>query len=81
MKTPNRDLLVLVKQAPHNDEAMEQQLTQLHSLLLEVENPQTFCCVYEVIDCNKFRVYSDHKRIMQSISGNDPAFVFLNNKN
>lgn len=81
MKTPNRDLLVLVKHAQQNEEAMEQELTQLHSLLLDVENARTFCEVFEVIDCNKFKVYHDAKRIMQTISAGEPAFVFLNNKN
>jgi hypothetical protein len=81
MKSPNRDLLVLVKHAHENQEAMEHELTQLHSLLLDVENPKTFCCVFEVIDCNKFRVYADQKRIMKSISNGEAAFIFLNNKN
>jgi hypothetical protein len=81
MKSPNRDLLVLVKHAHDNHEAMENELTQLHSLLLEVENPRTFCCVFEVIDCNKFRVYADQKRIMKTISTGENPFVFLNNKN
>ena len=81
MKSPNRDLLVLVKHAQDNKDAMENELTQLHSLLLDVENPRTFCCVFEVIDCNKFRVYADQKRIMKTISSGEEAFVFLNNKN
>lgn len=81
MKSPNRDLLVLVKHAHENHEAMEQELSQLHSLLLDIENPTTFCNVFEVIDCNRFRVYANQKRIMKSISAVDNAFVFLNNKN
>ena len=81
MKSPNRDLLVLVKHAHENQEAMEKELTRLHSLLLEIENPMTFTCVFEVIDCNKFRVYADQKRIMKTISNGESAFVFLNNKN
>ena len=81
MKSPNRDLLVLVKHAHENQEAMDQELTQLHSLLLDVENPRTFCTVFEVIDCNRFRVFADQKRIMKTISSGEDAFVFLNNKN
>lgn len=81
MKAPNRDLLVLVKNARDNEEAMELELTRLHSLLLDVENPQTFSSVYEVIDCNKFKVYADSRHIMQVIAAGDAAFVFLNNKN
>jgi hypothetical protein len=81
MKAPNRDLLVLVKHARDSEEAMEKELTQLHSLLLDVENPTTFCCVFEVIDCNKCRIFNDCKRIMQSISGGESPFIFLNNNN
>ncbi|KIC96311.1 hypothetical protein [Flavihumibacter solisilvae] len=81
MKAPNRDLLVLVKHARDNEEAMEQELTQLHSLLLDVENPRTFSNVFEVIDCNRFKVYTDSKHIMHAISAGESAFVFLNNKN
>ncbi|GAO42442.1 hypothetical protein [Flavihumibacter petaseus] len=81
MKAPNRDLLVLVKNARDNEAAMELELTRLHSLLLDVENPQTFSNVYEVIDCNKFKVFDDSRRIMQVIAAGESAFVFLNNKN
>jgi hypothetical protein len=81
MKSPNRDLLVLVKHAHDNQEAMEQELTQLHSLLLDIENAITFCNVFEVIDCNRFRVYADQKRILKTIAVGEEAFVFLNNKN
>jgi hypothetical protein len=81
MKSPNRDLLVLVKHAHDNQEAMEQELTQLHSLLLDIENAITFCNVFEVIDCNRFRVYADRKRILKTIAVGEEAFVFLNNKN
>ncbi len=81
MKAPNRDLLVLVKNVRDNEEAMELELTRLHSLLLDVENPHTFSSVYEVIDCNRSKVFSDSRRIMQVIASGEAAFVFLNNMN
>lgn len=81
MKTPNRDLLVLVKNARQNEADMELELTRLHSMLVSVENAQTFCSVFEVIDCNRFKVYADNRRILQAIANGETAFVFLNNKN
>ncbi|MBC6492707.1 hypothetical protein ACFSQD_17875 [Flavihumibacter stibioxidans] len=81
MKAPNRDLLVLVKHARNNEEAMEKELAQLNKLLISVETQDTFATVYEAIDCNKFRVYNDPWKIMKLISSGEPAFVFLNNKN
>lgn len=81
MKALNRDLLVLVKHARDNEAAMERELVQLNQLLMDVETQETFSHVYEVIDCNKFKVYTDSKRIMKLIHTGEPAFVFLNNMN
>ena len=36
MKTPNRDLLVLVKHALDDNEAMERELNRLNGLLMDV---------------------------------------------
>ncbi|HOA36821.1 MAG TPA: hypothetical protein PLQ32_03270 [Flavihumibacter sp.] len=81
MKAPDRDLLVLLKTARHNEAEMELELSRLHTMLLNVETAQTFCHVFEVIDCNKFRVFADSRRILQTIAIGESAFVFLNNKN
>lgn len=81
MKAPNRDLLVLVKHARNNEVAMEKELAQLNQLLVSVETQDTFSTVFEVIDCNKFRVYNEGWKIMKLISAGETAFVFLNNKN
>ena len=81
MKAPNRDLLVLVKHARNNEVAMERELAQLNQILVSVETQATFSTVYEVIDCNKFRIHHDGRKIMKLISAGETAFVFLNNKN
>ncbi|MCU0386549.1 MAG: hypothetical protein MUE38_11005 [Flavihumibacter sp.] len=81
MKAPNRDLLVLVKHARDNEEAMERELVQLNKLLMDVETQETYSHVYEIIDCNKFRISTECKRIMKFIHSGEPPFVFLNNKN
>ena len=81
MKAPNRDLLVLVKHARNNEVAMEKELAQLNQILVSVETQATFATVYEVIDCNKFRIHSDGRKIMKMIASGETAFVFLNNRN
>ncbi len=81
MKTPNRDLLVLVKQHLDDSEAMERELTRLNTLLMAVENSTTFSRVFEVIDCNKLKVFTEGKRIMALLSSGEKSFVFLYNKN
>ncbi|HEY8396895.1 MAG TPA: hypothetical protein VIK80_03075 [Flavihumibacter sp.] len=81
MKAPNRDLLVLVKHARDNEDAMERELAQLNKLLMGVETQETFSHVYEVIDLNRYRVYTQTSTIMNLIHNGEPAFVFLNNKN
>lgn len=81
MKAPNRDLLVLVKHARDNEDAMERELFQLNKLLMDVETQNTYSHVYEIIDCNKFRVSTDCRTIMKFIHSGEPPFVFLNNKN
>ena len=81
MKTPNRDLLVLVKHALDDNEAMERELNRLNGLLMDVETSATFSRVFEVIDCNKLKVFCDTKRIMQTITQGEKGFIFLCNKN
>ncbi len=81
MKAPNRDLLVLVKHARDNEDAMERELVQLNKLLMDVETQETYSHVYEIIDCNKFGICKVCKRIVKFINSGEPPFVFFTNKN
>ena len=50
MKTPNRDLLVLVKNDHLNEKAIEVELEKLNQLLFNYETIQNLCVAHEVFD-------------------------------
>lgn len=53
MKTsPDRDLLVLLKNEFMSRQAIEQEVEYLNELLLKTEQPQEFCKVHELIQRN-----------------------------
>lgn len=82
MKTPNRDLLVLVKDEHYTREAMESALDQLNKLLLNFETTENICSAHEVFDMNKYRVI--HKpALLQKIMNETEIkpFIFICNKN
>lgn len=82
MKTPNRDLLVLVKDEHYTREAMECALEQLNKLLLNFETTENICSAHEVFDMNKYRII--HKpALLQKIMNETEIkpFVFICNKN
>ena len=82
MKTPNRDLLVLVKDDHLNKDAIEFELEQLNQLLLQFETIENLCGAHEVIDMNKYKVFNQNKVIREIISQRVlKSFVFLCNKN
>lgn len=82
MKTPNRDLLVLVKDDHLNKDAIEFELEQLNQLLLQFETVENLCCAHEVIDMNKYKIFNHNKAIREIISQRVlKSFVFLCNKN
>lgn len=82
MKTPNRDLLVLMKDEGLDKDAMENELEQLNQLLLYFETMDNFCMAHEVFDMNKYRIIHQAPVIQKII--NQPElkpFVFICNKN
>jgi hypothetical protein len=81
MDKSNRDLLVLFKQES-SPQAIEHEVELLHELLFYVEKIDNVVISYEVININKYRIFSDKKIIRETISHKDlKPFVFLNNKN
>jgi hypothetical protein len=77
----NRDLLVLFKEEC-NPQAIEHEVELLHELLFCVEKINNLVVAHEVINVNKYKIYSDKKTIEETISQkNLKPFVFLNNKN
>ncbi|MEO6134467.1 MAG: hypothetical protein ABIP35_04905 [Ginsengibacter sp.] len=77
----NRDLLVLFKEES-NPKAIEHEVEQLHELLFSVEKMENLIVAYEVINVNKYKIFSDKKIIVDTLNQKDlKPFVFLNNKN
>ena len=56
MKTPNRDLLVLVKDEYHNESMMQRELQKLNRLLYHFETLDTIALAHEIFDVNRGRV-------------------------
>lgn len=82
MNKSNRDLLVLFNQELMTPQALEHEVSLLHELLFLVERLDNLVVAHEVIDLNKYKVYSKHSIIKTYIRlKKDKPFVFLNNKN
>ena len=65
MKTPNRNLLVLLRNQFISREAIEQEVESLNEILLQTESHQQFCIAHEVVDRN--RITSTSKKILNAI--------------
>lgn len=82
MKTPNRDLLVLVKDDRLNQEAIELELERLNRLLMIFETLEKLCIAHEVFDMNRYRIMRKDAKIRSIIAQKElKPFVFLFNKN
>ena len=82
MKTPNRDLLVLVKDEFVNEQFMEQELEQLNNLLFYYETIENFCVAHEVFDVNKYKVITKPRQMQEIIRQKElKPFQFICNKN
>jgi len=82
MKTPNRDLLVLVKNDHLNEEAIELELEKLNQLLFNYETIDNLCTAHEVFDLNVYKIHHHSKLVKKIISKPHlKPFEFLFNKN
>jgi hypothetical protein len=82
MKTPNRDLLVLVKDEHMNENFMEQELEQLNDLLFHFETMDNFCACHEIFDMNKYKIIVKPDVIQKIARQHElKAFQFICNKN
>ncbi|QEC41600.1 MULTISPECIES: hypothetical protein [Chitinophagaceae] len=82
MKTPNRDLLVLVKDDHLSEAAMENELEQLNQLLFHFETIDNFCVAHEVFDMNRYKVIHTARHIRKLVHQKElEPFVFICNKN
>jgi hypothetical protein len=82
MKNSNRDLLVLVKDAFSNKEAIQHELNQLNRLLAKFETLDSFCVAHEVFDIQKYRILSGKSQLQKIVEKEQlKPFVFICNKN
>lgn len=82
MKTPNRDLLVLVKDDLSNKLSIENEIEQLNEILFRTETIENFCIASEVFDMNRFRIIESHKELARVFSQRTlKPFQFICNMN
>lgn len=82
MKTPNRDLLVLVRNDHMSEKAIEMELEKLNQLLFNYETIQNLCVAHEVFDLNVYKIHNDFKLTKKVITKKHlKPFEFLFNKN
>lgn len=82
MKTPNRDLLVLVKDESFDKKTMENELEQLNRLLIRFETIENICLAHEVFDMNRYRIIHKARKVQKLIHHKEiKPFVFICNKN
>jgi hypothetical protein len=82
MKTPDRDLLVLVKDEYMNEKFMESELEQLNEMLFHFETIEKFCLVHEIFDMNKYKIITKPYLMQQIIRQRElKPFQFICNKN
>jgi len=82
MKTPNRDLLVLLRDEFMSEQAIEHEVEQLNEILFHVESVRNFCMAHEIIDLNKYKIVSNHKFIVLVVKQKElKPFQFICNKN
>ena len=82
MKTPERDLLVLVRDEYMNEKFMEKELEQLNEMLFHYETIEKFCAVHEIFDLNKYKIITKASPMQQIIRQKElKPFQFVSNKN
>jgi hypothetical protein len=82
MKSPNRDLLVLLKDEFMSEHAIEREVARLNEMLFDVESFDNISVSHELIDMNKYRIYRERKLVLQALKDKElKPFVFLFNMN
>jgi hypothetical protein len=82
MKTPERDLLVLLRDEYMGDRFMEKELESLNEMLFQFETIEKFCMVHEIFDLNKYKIITRPNLMRQVIRQRElKPFQFVYNKN
>ena len=82
MKTPARDLLVLMKDVFVTEQFMANELEKLNDLLFQYETPENFCLSHEVFDLNRYKILRKATHIQRVVRQQElKPFQFLCNQN
>lgn len=82
MKTPDRDLLVLMKDEFVTEQFMAYELEKLNDLLYRYETLENFCVAHEVFDLNNYKILRGSRYIQRIVRQQEmKPFQFLCNKN
>jgi hypothetical protein len=82
MTTPSRDLLLLTGKTTMNPQELEHQVELLNALLYHVECFNAFCTANEIIDLNKYKIFSSSYIMLHALRQKTlKPFVFICNKN
>jgi hypothetical protein len=82
MKTPNRDLLVLVKDEFDSEHSMEVELENLNRLLFQFETLDTISVAHEIFDLNVGKILEQPKQVRSVLNQKKlKPFQFACNKN
>jgi hypothetical protein len=82
MNTNNRDLFLLTKHEKQNSDAMKLELKFLNELLYKIESLHHYCIVNEIIDVNRYKIFTKPFQIHKIINERKiKPFVFIFNKN
>jgi len=82
MKRQNRDLIILRKDDTSDAQNIEHEILSLNSMLQKVEASEGLYISYELIDLNKFKIFTKQHLISQALRLTSmKPFEFLINKN
>jgi len=82
LKTADRDLLVISKNALESDAALQQEVHLLNQLLHEVEILQNIAFSSEIFDLNRCRIIKKPDTVIKQLQEKSlRSFVFICNKN
>jgi hypothetical protein len=82
MRTPKRDLLVLLNEELMSPQAMEHEVDVLNAILFRAECNENVITAHELIDLNRYKIYSQRHILLRELrSRTHRPFIFFFNKN
>lgn len=81
VKSPERDLLVISKNALASDDTLQQEVEFLNFLLSGIEVLQNIAISSEIFDLNRCRTFRTPQSVSRQLQKSLRSFVFICNKN